>query len=83
MKKEAFYFLLHRSLVRDRRVEVWKGCIWSFYRSRHERQPRFKSGKRLHLSVSNHKRHREMIRWYVQKIRAERGGENDGIQKSL
>jgi len=58
-----------------KRVEVWKGCIGSFYRSRHERQPRFKSGKRLHLSVSNHKRHREMIRWYVQKIRAEKGGE--------
>lgn len=53
-------------------IEIWEGCLESFYRARHSRRPRFKSGKRPDLSVSNHKRYREMIHHYVQKIRSDR-----------
>jgi hypothetical protein len=37
-----------------------------------KKRPRFRSGKRPDLFVSNHKRYREMIHYYIQKIRSDR-----------
>jgi len=53
-------------------LEKWQGCMMSFFRGRHGKRPRFKSGKRPDVQVSNFKRSCEMIRHYIKKIREER-----------
>jgi hypothetical protein len=51
-------------------IEKYRGCLRSFFRNRHSARNRFRSGRKVgKILMSNHKRHCEMVRHYIAKIR--------------
>jgi hypothetical protein len=50
--------------------EKLTGCLQSFFRNRHASRPRYKNSNRHpNETVSLHRRHCEMVRNYIRRIR--------------
>lgn len=59
--------------MNDELIEVWKSCLRSFFRNRHGKRARFKSGKNPEKTVGNFKKYRWMVQQYIKKIKEDRG----------
>ncbi len=46
------------------------GVASSFFRARHVKTPRFKSGRRKDVVVSHHNQWCKMVSWYFSRVRA-------------
>ena len=49
--------------------EIYLGCAQSYFRTRHEPAPRYRTGRRKQAMVSRYHENCRMVRHFIRKIR--------------